>query len=196
MATDIQEIDSPASEDEYAHQLQAEQFKYRQEQEIEEVVKEGKSYRSPSLLKYTVLFGLAIIVDFVDLSEFSGVGWFFAKALSIICTIIIITVLYFTGGNQKKARGYRKRLEDVIEDAGRNIAYGARMLLRVGKMAKYAPWLSGMVKFILAAVANLFPILGLFPWMTIGVWLSYMDEKKTLRDAYDAADAVGKVGLE
>lgn len=193
---DIQEIDGLASQEEYARQLQAEQFKYRQRQEIEKVVEEGKSYRSPSRVKYGILFGLAIVVDVVDLSEFTGIGYFFAKALSIICTVVIIAILFLTGGNQKKARGYRKRLEDVIEDAGRNVAYGARMILRVGKIAKYAPWLGGMVKFILAAAANLLPVLGLFPWMTIGIWLSYMDEKKTLRDAYDAAHAVEEVGLE
>jgi len=170
--------------------LEQERTEDQNEQGIKEVVEEGRSYKNPSHLKYGILFVLAAIVDIVDFAELTGVGWFIAKIVSITATVIILIIFLTTGGRQKSASQYRKKLEDYINTAIKNVAHAERMIMRAGKIARYLPWLSGLVKFIVAAAANLFPLLDLFPWMTIGVWLSYRDEKNTPINARETALAL------
>lgn len=164
--------------------------KYQDQQGLKEVVEEGKSYKSPSHFKYGILFALAAIVDIIDFAELTGIGWFIAKIVSIIATVIILIIFLTTGGRQRSASEYRKKLEDYIKNAIKNVAHAERMIMRAGKIARYLPFLSGIVEFILAALANLFPILDLFPWMIIGVWLSYRDEKNTYNNARESAMAL------
>lgn len=163
---------------------------YQAKQGIQNVVEEGKSYKSPSHFKYGILFALAVIVDIIDFAELTGIGWFIAKIVSVLATVIILAIFLTTGGRQKSASQYRKKLEDYINTAIKNVAHAERMIMRAGKIARYLPFLSGVVKFILAALANLFPILDLFPWMVIGVWLSYRDEKNTYNNARETAVAL------
>ncbi len=189
MPTDI-EIQEIETENQYAQELYAQQAEQQAAGELQEVVEEGKSYQTPSKFKYGILFTLAIIVDAVDFAELTGVGWFVAKMVSIIATVIILLIFFFTGNKQKKAQEYRKNLESMIENSARNIAHAERMIIRTGKIARYVPWLSGLVKYVMAAAANLIPILDLAPWMVIGVYLSYRDEKNTLNNAREAAEAI------
>lgn len=180
-------------ENQYAQSLYAQQSERQQRDELEEIVTEGKSYRSPSKLKYGILFVLAIIADAMDFVELTGVGWFVAKLVSIVCTAIILLIFFFTGTKQKKAKEYQKRAEDIIRNPVKNIAHAERMLIRAEKISSIVGIgsFAGIIeKFSASAAANLIPVLDLVPWMLVGVYLSYRDEKNILRGARESAEIV------
>ncbi len=189
MSTDT-EIQETETENQYAQELYAQQAEQQMAGELQEVVTEGKTYQNPSKLKYGILFALAIIVDVADFAELTGLGWFVAKMVSIVSTVIILLIFFFTGNKQKQAKEYRKNLESMIENSVKNIAHAERIIIRTGKIARYVPWLSGVVKYVMAAAANLIPILDLAPWMVIGVYLSYRDESNTLKNARETAEVL------
>ncbi len=192
MPTDI-EIQETETENQYAQDLYAQQAEQQMASELQEVVEEGKSYRSPSKFKYSVLFTLAVIVDAVDFLELTGIGWFVAKIVSIIGTAIIVLIFFFTGTKQKNAQEYKKKLTDFLENSARNIAHTERMALRLANWGKYTKYVSSFAAEaigIIAGAINLIPGIDLVPWMTVGVYLSYRDEKNTLNNARETAEAI------
>ncbi len=177
-------------QEELANRLAESQEEYRLQQKIKGVMEEGKSFKHPSRLKYGVLFPLAAIVDVIDFAEFTGVGYFVAKIISVLCSVLIFTIFWFTGTKHQKARDYKDKTKNLLETAGKNTAHTARIVMRTEKIAQYVPGASGLVKFVLSAIANIVPVVDLLPWMVIGVYLSYRDEKKTYENARQVAEAL------
>lgn len=196
MANEIESEDL-ALQEEYAQELYAQQAEQQLTGELQDVVAEGKSYQSPSKFKYGILFTLAIIVDACDFLELTGVGWFIAKVISIIGTGLIVLIFFFTGTKQKKAKDYHKKLQDFVQSSIKNIAHAERIAIRIGtwsqRLGKYTGYISRYAPEVIelgAGLFNLIPGWDLIPWMVVGVYLSYRDEKNTLNSARESAEAV------
>ena len=204
---------SAAEEETITEQLSIEQEVSNINSQIAETYQEGISYGKPSKFKYFILFSLAIIVDVVDFAEITGFGYFIAKTVAIICTILMYLIFWFTNIKQKKAANYQQAAQNFLEDLQRNVAHLERRSVQIarltGKLSKnrYINKLkpvralrrgtasairvarrSPASKFLGAAIANLVPVLDLMPWQVIGVWLSYRDENETYKDAAAVAN--------
>ncbi len=180
---------------------------------IAEVHQEGKSFGKPSKFKYFILFFLAIIVDIVDFAELTGIGYFIAKVVAIVCTIVMYLIFWFTDTKQKNAEQYQKKVETYLQNLQKNLAHLERRAVQISRLVgKYTgsrsikkikairalrggaakvikiTRKSPGAKFLASAMANLVPGLDLVPWQIVGVWLSYRDENETYRDAANIAD--------
>lgn len=202
-------------QEEYAEQLALAQGIYQEVSRLEEAIEDGKQYKRPSLIKYSVLYTLAITTDAVDLLEFTGVGYFIAKAYKLACNGAIIFILWLTNTKQKNAHQYTESLENIVSEAQANLAHYTRLTLRAAKIGKtagkYIPVVGQRItkisskvprilvkirrkamknpvtKFFWASAADFVPFLDLVPWTTLGVWLSYRDEKSSYQQAQEAA---------
>lgn len=207
------DISSAEEEEMLAEQLSIEQEANAMNNQILDVHREGKAFGKPSKFKYFILFFLAAIVDTVDFAELTGIGYFVAKVVAIICTIIMYLIFWFTNTKQKNAEQYQKKVENFTQDLQKNVAHlerranqilrltgkltGGRTLKKIKAIKTLRKATANVIKitrrnpttkFLAAAVANLVPGLDLVPWQIVGVWLSYRDELETYKDAATAAD--------
>ena len=210
--------DELAEEDQYATELVAEQELYAAQAEATGLYNQGQEFRHPSYFKYlATLAPLATIVDIIDFVDLSGLGILIGRTISFAASTIVILIFWFTNTKQKRADEYvenaQKYAESIatrIDNAERNIVRVARLsrkvpgakqiyrklhlrtirkarvaLRRVAKSAK-----SPIVRSAAAGTLNLVPFLALFPWMLIGIWLSYRAEKESYKNAQDASGSV------
>jgi len=122
-------------------------------------------------------------------------------------------IFWFTNGKQKKASEYQQKVINFVQDLQKNVAHLERRTVQITRLAgkfsssrvikKLKPIKAlrtsaakilrvtrrnPATKFLGAAIANMIPLLDLFPWQIIGVWLSYRDERETYADAAKVAD--------
>lgn len=178
--------DTQLAELEYANQLALE----RREgiESASTIQEEGRSFGRPSLIKYFLLFFvLAIPNDAIDTLELTGfmamVAWFASMFLSITT----ILVMWFTDQEQKRAEGFMKKIEEYKRTAIRT----TRTAFKIARLFKRSP----TVKIVMGAIAELIPLLSIFPWATIAVLLAYLDERKSYKEAQKSGEEVSSAIL-
>lgn len=194
-------------EAERARDLEIQRRLEAEERRVDEIIQEGESFRKPSKLKWGFLLILAVLVDIIDFFEFTGVGYLIAKAISLIATAISLFTIWLTNTQMKRAQNYVDEAEDALIEIQENIAHYSRIAMRTARIARRVPGAKrlarqiprGLVKirrfarknpftkFLFSAIANLIPVIDLVPWMTVGVILSYLDEKKVYENANQVA---------
>jgi hypothetical protein len=211
---DLEDSHSLAEEEAMiTEQLAIEQETTSINNQIDVVHQEGKAYGKPSRFKYFVLFLLASIVDLLNLLTLTGFGYAISVIVSVVITIIMYLLFWFTNGKQKRANEYQQKIVAFTQELQKNIAHLERRTVQITRLAgkfsnnkiikKLKPVKAlrkgaakilkvtrrnPMTKFLGSAIANMIPILDLFPWQIIGVYLSYRDERETYADASNVAD--------
>lgn len=182
--------DAQLAELEYAGQLALER---EQEAQITDALaEEGKSFGHPSLIKYFLLFFiLAIPNDAIDAIELTGflavIAWF----VSLFLSITSILIMWFTDQEQKRAKGFMKKIEEYQRTAYRTVRTGLmvakffRNTRLAGKVTR-----NPMFKIVAGAVLEFIPFLSIFPWSSISVILAYFDERKTFKEARESGEEV------
>jgi hypothetical protein len=197
-------------EEDIANQLAAEQEIYVAEKQLSALAEEGNSFKHPSYIKYAILGSISVIQDVVDLADLTGIGAVFGFFISVACTILIIAIFYFTHTRFINARNYISKIEELVPGIQANIAHATRLTLRTARQMRYVPGMQGIsrkiprvlvrirraarsnpfTKVIVGNLIDLIPFLGLFPWSTISIVLSYLDERKTFNAAREASEEI------
>ena len=195
------------TEDDYAEQLAINQEYYQAEQQLIDFHNEGTGYGHPSYVKYAIVSLLGIVTESTDFLDLVGVGVVVSKPVSLFLTFIIFLIFWLTNTKQKNANDYVGKAEKIIEAVTANLAHierrafqGAKIARRLGakrfaaririssRLVKRNP----LFKFAGAAVANLIPFLAVFPWVLLGIYLSYRDEKKSYLSASETAGEIAE----
>jgi hypothetical protein len=166
--------------------------------------------QEPSKSKYRFLLLLAIILDIIDWAELTGVGWFISLLLKTLGFILYeggkgidarVKAMEKIQESTKGALMYMQRVAERLMSVsqlarlGRGKGLGGRILraparrlflkLRVAKVRRILKR-NPMTKNTLAILIDIIPILDLFPWRTIGIWLAHRDEVKTYKECMEA----------
>lgn len=208
---ELTEADEEALEEEerIAEQLAAVQEVNEMDIQLEETYNEGKSYDKPSKFKYFILFGIAAIIDIIDLLTLTGLGLIIVVLVSFCLSVLIYFIFWVTNTKQKNAQEYPKKIEAILTSVEKNVEHLERRAVQVTRFISNSKFVKNskvfakgaaklekvsqklpFAKYIAAALANLVPFLGLVPWQIVGVWLSYRDEKRDLQNANGAANSV------
>lgn len=180
--------------------------------------------KKPSLFKYTILFGLAIFADAVDFVAVDLVGplWLLAAMVSVFITIMIFVISWITNTRYNDASRYNREIVDYIEETRNNIAHATRVALRVARIsravgrriprvARVTSRMSRTItrslvkirrvarrnpltKILVSAGLNVVPILSFIPWMTVGIFLSYWDERTTYNNVQQYGEELAEEG--
>jgi hypothetical protein len=197
-----------------ANELALRQEVYAAQQQLQKVIDQGKAYRHPSIIKYGILYFIAIGADAMDIILYLiGFGAILAVFISLAATTIITTIMWFTDTEQKDAKAYSKNaLEEASAIAQRiesSIARTARLGEQAAKRLKKTRFTglatklstaskrittyaakSPITRSVTAGLANLVPFIAIFPFLTLGVYLSYRAEKHSYKQARDAAESI------
>lgn len=195
------------TEEEYAEQLATEQERYQTEQQLIDFHNEGVRYGHPSYAKYGIVFLLGLITESTDFLDLLGIGIVVSKPVALFFTSVIFLIFWLTNTKQKNAEDYVGKAEEIVETVTANLAHierrafqGAKIARRLGatrfaaririssRLIKRNP----LFKFAGAGVANLVPFLSVFPWVLLGIYLSYRDEKKSYQNARETAGEIAE----
>lgn len=173
-----------------ANELALQRDHEQEDQATNAVQEEGKSFGSPSLIKYFILLvGLAIPNDAIDIilepTLFGApLAWFTSVGLSITS----ILICWFTDQEQKRAHTYLKKIEELRM----TLVHTSRNVFRVAKFFRKNP----TVKIVVGAILEAFLFIDIIPWSIISVIWAYVDEGKIYRDTGKAAEEVGAISIE
>lgn len=188
-------------------QLNAEQEVYQKQERINKLTEEAQNLGHPSHLKYAFLFLVAGIVDMVDLADVTGIGILISKVVSIGGTGLIYFTLWLTDGKMKRAQIIGEDAAQAVLALQQSISQASRTAMRTAKTLGHVPGLKGLARQIPRTTVNIRKIarrnpltkilvggaINLIPWvaivnlMVVWVYLSYRDEKKTLKESREAA---------
>ena len=195
------------NEEIYAEQLTTDRERYQTEQQLIDFHDQGVKYGHPSYVKYTIVSLLGLITESTDFLDLIGIGILVSKPISLLLTFIIFLIFWLTNTKQTNANNYAKKAEEVIKTVAANLAHLERRSyqaaksarrLRAGRLAariRISPRFvksNPLFKFTAAAVANLIPFLAVFPWVLLGIYLSYRDEKKSYQNATETATEIAR----
>jgi len=212
-------IDAIEEEELVANQLSTERNLYNMEREVNDLAKTGKKFGHPSFLKYGILALLAVSADLIDAAALTGIGVIVSTFSSVVLNSIIFIIFITSGTEQHNAGRYvshsQARIQEIIgqiADLERNIAHLARRSMQVSKFllgkkrfARLATskaakgieagtrWLSKSLKWG-GLVAETIPAmdLGFLPLTCISVLLSYLDERKSYKNARTVGDSISE----
>lgn len=190
--------------------LYAEQEIYRSQQLLGDLAEEGKKYKKPSAIKYSILFFLSLTQDSVDLLDLTGIGAFITTIASFVLSGLIIFIMWLTNTKYKRASNYTKELEEIVPVIQANIARATRVALNVSRVSRHIPGMkkvarhiprvlaktrrfvrrSPLTKVFVSNVLDIVPFLGLLPLSTISIFLAYRDERKVYNNARQAAEEI------
>lgn len=194
-----------------AIQLGAEQGLNQTRQRVAQMLEEGKSFRSPSKLKYLFLFGIGGLVDLVDFADLTGIGILLSKIVSLGGTTIIYFTFWLTNGQTKRAEVYSDDALSALVAWQQSVSQYSQLAMRTSKMLRQAPGLRGVArsipramvkvrriarrnpitKILVGGAINLIPWLAIVNLMVFWIYLSYRDEKRTFKEARDLSEQVG-----
>lgn len=195
------------TEEEYAEQLAADQERYQAEQQLIDFHNEGTKYGHPSYVKYTIVSLLGLITENTDFLDLVGVGMIISKPVALFITFIIFLIFWLTNTKQKRANDYVGKAEELVKTITVNLAHIERRTYQAAKITRrfgasrlaarirISPRLvrsSPLFKFAVAGVANLMPFLAVFPWVLLGIYLSYRDEKRSYLNAHETAGEIAE----
>ena len=191
----------------YAEQLALEQESYQTEQQLIDFYNEGVQYKHPSYIKYGIVSLLGLITESTDFLDIVGLGVMVSKPVSLFITFIIFIIFWLTNTKQKNANNYVKSAEEMIKAVTANLAHLERRAFQAAKIARrfgagrFAARIrissrlvksNPLFKFVAAGAANLVPLLAFFPWVLLGIYLSYQDEKKSYQNASETAGEIAQ----
>lgn len=193
--------------EEHAEQLALDQERYQTEQQLIDFHNEGINFGHPSYIKYGIVSLLGLITESTDFLDLIGVGMVVSKPVAFFITAFIFLIFYLTNTKQKNAEDYVGRAEEVVEVVAANLAHIERRAFQAAKIARrfgatrFAARIrissrlvrrSPLFKFAGAGMANLIPFLAVFPWVLLGIYLSYRDEKKSYQNAHETAGDIAE----
>ena len=110
-------------------------------------------------------------------------------------------IFWFSNTKQTEAAKFSDDLVGIADRIATNIDHINRLAVKYTRLARRIPALrksairvykiakkNPVGKFVAAATINLIPFLAVLPWQTIGVYLSYRDEKSTYRIAQEESE--------
>ena len=199
-------FESP-QEEEIAEQLATEQELYQTEQQLIDFHNEGIQYGHPSYIKYGIVTLLGLITEGTDFLDLIGIGVLVSKPVALFLTAVIFLIFWLTNTKQKGADDYVAKAEELVEAVATNLAHIERRAFQTAKIARrlgatrFAARIrissrlvrsNPLFKFAAAGVANLIPFLAVFPWVLLGICLSYRDEKKSYQNAHETAREIAE----
>ena len=162
-----------------------------------------KTPKPPSKVKYGAMFLLSGIGDIVDLANLTGAGIAVSIIVDIIVGFLLFVIGWATNTKIKKMSNLSKDLAEKITSIQNRITsirntYATaiktgrklRMLRKpirvvaksLGKVRKVI-FRNPLLKNVTAIILDFIPYLDLLPWRTVGVYLTYKDEKVTYQQA-------------
>ena len=197
----------PTNEEAYADQLALDQERYQTEQQLIDFHNEGIKYGHPSYVKYGIVSLLGLITESTDFLDLVGVGILVSKPVALFITFIIFLIFWLTNTKQKNADDYVGKAEEMVETIATNLAHIERRAFQTAKLARrfgakrFAARIrissrlvkrNPLFKFAAAGAANLIPFVAVFPWVLLGIYLSYKDEKKSYQNARETAGEIAE----
>lgn len=203
VAPTIKISDYDLREDLTALQLGAEQRLNATHQKVAQMLKEGRSFHSPSKLKYAFLFVIAAAIDIVDLADLTGIGIIISKIVSIGGTAIICFIFWLTDGKVKRAQVYSDDALIALMEWQQTVSQYSRLAMQASGVLRKIPGLkrvarsipramvklrriarrNPLTKVLIGGAINLVPWLAIVNLMVFWIYLSYRDEKKTFQEA-------------
>lgn len=195
------------NEEIYAEQLSAVQERYQTEQQLIDFHNEGVQYGHPSYIKYGIVSLLGLITESTDFLDITGIGMVISKPVALFITFIIFLIFWLTNTKQKRADDYVGKAEEMVEAITVNLAHIERRAFQAAKIARrigatrFAARIrinsrlvrrNPLFKYAAAGAANLIPFLAVFPWVLLGIYLSYRDEKKSFQNARKTAGEIAE----
>ena len=203
--------DSPSDNvntaEDIANELADQQEYYQTEQQLIDFHNEGIKYGHPSYVKYGIVSLLGLITESTDFLDLIGIGMVISKPTALLLTFIIFLIFWLTNTKQKKADNYVGRAEKMVEAVTANLAHIERRAFQAAKLARrfgakrFAARIrissrlvrrNPLFKFLAAGAANLIPFIAVFPWVLLGIYLSYRDEKKSYQNAQETASEIAE----
>lgn len=203
--TASEKVDFAETEEDYADQLALQQENYQTEQQLIDFHNEGIKYSHPSYAKYGIVSLLGLITESTDFLDLIGIGVVVSKPSALFFTFIIFLIFWLTNTRQKRADDYVGKAEELVETVTANLAHIERRAFQAAKIARrfgakrFAARIrissrlvrrNPLFKFVAAGTANLIPFIAVFPWVLLGIYLSYRDEKKSYQNARETATEI------
>lgn len=200
-------FENETENEDIANQLADQQEYYQTEQQLIDFHNEGLQYGHPSYVKYGIVFLLGLITESTDFLDLIGVGILISKPVALFITFIIFLIFWLTNTKQKQADDYTGKAEEMVKAVTANLAHIERRVFQAAKIARrfgakrFAARIrissrlvrrSPLFKFAAAGAANLIPFVAVFPWVLLGIYLSYRDEKKSYQNARETASEIAE----
>ncbi len=194
-------------EEQYAAELAINQEHYQAEQQLIDSYNEGIQYGHPSYIKYGIASLLGLITESTDFLDLIGIGVVVSKPVALFLTFIIFLIFWLTNTRQKRADQYTKESKETIEAIVANLALIEKRAVQTAKIARrlgatrFAARIrissrlvkkNPLFKFAAAGAANLVPFLAVFPWVLLGIYLTYRDEKGSYQNARETAGEIAE----
>jgi len=191
------------SDDQRANQLAYVRAREKERADIKRTV---SSVKPPSKLSFKGYLVMAIILDALDWAELTGVGLILTYALKVIFAPILFMHGINAGSRVKNTNRIAKSLEEAVSHLKKRTLIYRNRLAFVAKhgrkikalrkpiavIAKNANKLKKLVvrspamKNAFCITADFIPLIDLFPWRTLGVVITYYDEKHTYEETMPA----------
>ena len=210
-----EEIEEEEAEADYAFQLNSLRTLEDASKEIDALKRRGESFGKPSVFKYFCCGTIAIIKDVLEILALLGTVTIpLAWLLGPMVSIVLVIVFWIFNIKADRANDFIKGLEKDIEIIQGNIAHvvriasmipGSRKLAKRG-VARLASRVSKSKKVIqisekiaaspvgkaiwanvIDSAADISTVLQWLPASTIGVILSYLDERRLYKNAAENA---------
>ena len=150
---------------------------------------------------------LGLITESTDFLDLLGIGVVVSKPVALFLTFIIFLIFWLTNTKQKNADNYVGKAEEMIETIATNLAHIERRAFQTAKLARrfgakrFAARIrissrlvkrNPLFKFAAAGAANLVPFIAVFPWVLLGIYLSYRNEKRSYLNAHETAEEIAE----
>ena len=210
-----EELEEEEAEANYAYHLNSLRSLEGMAGEVEAIKERGDSFGKPSMFKYFCCGSIAMAKDAMEILALAGVvtiplAWFVGPMISAL----LILIFWMSNVKAGKAKDFTKGLEKDIEVIQENIAHATRIVNRIpgarGLAKKGATRLAARAsrsktaiklteKFagspvakavwsnVIDSAADISVIFQWLPASTIGVILSYLDERKIYKNAAENA---------
>ena len=189
----------------YANQLAAQQEADSTLKLARDLYDRGMAFGSPSMLKWGIIFCLAIVNDVIDLLALTGFLEILSWLISLGLTAIILLIIWFTDGGMKGAQEYMKKAQgtaleaqfrvqaEQIESRMQNLAKGtADKLKKIPGFEKIGvrdtPRKNPLARALMGSTVESVPFLGAVNLITVWVFFSYLAERHAYRTAREAAE--------
>ena len=201
------EFEEELGDEDIANQLADQREYYQTEQQLIDFHNEGVNYGHPSYAKYGIVSLLGLITESTDFLDLLGIGVVVSKPVALFLTFIIFLIFWLTNTKQKRADDYVGKAEEMVEAVTANLAHIERRAFQTAKIVRrfgakrFAARIrissrlvrrNPLFKFLAAGAANLIPFIAVFPWVLLGIYLSYRDEKKTYLNARETAGEIAE----
>lgn len=182
-------------------------FRRSQAQTTQHLAKLSTQVSRPSLFWYGLWIGAAVLWDIVSVIElfftFTGAGAIIVFLIDVIALILFVTCGYFAHGKIKRMARAGEQAQAIHGQLMGSVARMRRFYagaLRAGRKIKpLRPLIrkaalgisrrlralsrNPFLRNLFASLAEVVPVLDLFPWQTYGAYSAYRDHKHTYEDA-------------